>query len=137
MLLLNVALLFSCVLIENGAGFGFWYCVYISFQKTFIKGNFVKNLLEMANTLYFYRLFDLAVVCYHALYLPFLYVTFLADFFQVIVIPAFYQLLFQLHQFHNSWLRIRSVLVQEEDMRLENVYYTEMKDAGFFDADWD
>lgn len=28
-------------------------------------------------------------------------------------------------------------LLQEEDLRLENVYYSEMKDAGFFDADWD
>lgn len=47
------------------------------------------------------------IVCYHALYLPLLYVTFLADFFQ------------------------------EEDLHLENVYYSEMKDAGFFDADWE
>ncbi|KAJ4760095.1 Transmembrane protein adipocyte-associated 1 [Rhynchospora pubera] len=52
-------------------------------------------------------LYNLATVCYHSLYLPLLYVTFLADFFQ------------------------------EEDLRLENVYYSEMKDAGFFDADWD
>ncbi|KAE8817117.1 transmembrane protein adipocyte-associated 1 [Hordeum vulgare] len=52
-------------------------------------------------------LYNLTTVCYHALYLPLLYVTFLADFFQ------------------------------EEDMLLENVYYSEMKDAGFFDADWD
>ncbi|CAM8888438.1 unnamed protein product [Rhodiola kirilowii] len=46
-------------------------------------------------------------VCYHAFYLPLLYVTFLADFFQ------------------------------EDDLRLDNVYYSEMKDAGFFDADWE
>ncbi|XP_058070393.1 protein CANDIDATE G-PROTEIN COUPLED RECEPTOR 2-like [Magnolia sinica] len=52
-------------------------------------------------------LYDLTTVCYHSLYLPFLYVTFLADFFQ------------------------------EEDLHLENAYYSEMKDAGFFDADWD
>lgn len=26
---------------------------------------------------------------------------------------------------------------QEEDFHLENVYYSEMKDAGFFDADWE
>ncbi|CAI9102408.1 OLC1v1000671C1 [Oldenlandia corymbosa var. corymbosa] len=48
-----------------------------------------------------------AVICYHAFYLPLLYVTFLADFFQ------------------------------EEDLNLENVYYSEMKDAGFFDTDWE
>ncbi|KAG6526718.1 hypothetical protein ZIOFF_016719 [Zingiber officinale] len=53
------------------------------------------------------RLFNLTTVCYHSLYLPLLYVVFLAEFFQ------------------------------EEDMHLENVYYSEMKDAGFFDDDWD
>ncbi|KAG2272897.1 hypothetical protein Bca52824_067452 [Brassica carinata] len=52
-------------------------------------------------------LFGITSVCYHAFYLPLLYVTFLADFFQ------------------------------EEDLNLENVYYSEMKDAGFFDADWE
>lgn len=52
-------------------------------------------------------LYDLSVVCYHSLYLPLLYITFLADFFQ------------------------------EEDLNLENAYYSEMRDAGFFDADWD
>jgi hypothetical protein len=52
-------------------------------------------------------LYGITSVCYHAFYLPLLYVTFLADFFQ------------------------------EEDLNLENVYYSEMKDAGFFDADWE
>ncbi|KAL0900874.1 hypothetical protein Bca101_084835 [Brassica carinata] len=52
-------------------------------------------------------LFGITSVCYHAFYLPLLYVTFLADFFQ------------------------------EEDLNLENVYYSEMKHAGFFDADWE
>ncbi|XP_057503405.1 protein CANDIDATE G-PROTEIN COUPLED RECEPTOR 2-like [Actinidia eriantha] len=52
-------------------------------------------------------LYAVTVICYHAFYLPLLYVTFLADFFQ------------------------------EEDLHLENVYYSEMKDAGFFDADWE
>ncbi|XP_015079123.1 transmembrane protein adipocyte-associated 1 homolog isoform X1 [Solanum pennellii] len=50
-------------------------------------------------------LYNLTVVCYHSLYLPFLYVTFLADFFK------------------------------EEDWLLDSAYYSEMKDAGFFDAD--
>nr|XP_010923606.1 transmembrane protein adipocyte-associated 1 [Elaeis guineensis] len=76
MFLLNLLSLFACVLMGNGAGFGFW-------------------------------LFNLTTICYHSLYLPLLYVTFLADFFQ------------------------------EEDLRLENVYYSEMKDAGFFDSDWE
>lgn len=52
-------------------------------------------------------LYDITVICYHAFYLPLIYVTFLADFFQ------------------------------EDDLLLENVYYSEMKDAGFFDADWE
>ncbi|KAF3643510.1 putative chaperone protein ClpB1-like [Capsicum annuum] len=52
-------------------------------------------------------LYNLAVVCYHSLYLPFLYVTFLADFFK------------------------------EEDWLLDCAYYSEMRDAGFFDADWE
>ncbi|KAK7269271.1 hypothetical protein RIF29_21993 [Crotalaria pallida] len=52
-------------------------------------------------------LYRVTVVCYHAFYLPLLYITFLADFFQ------------------------------EDDLHLENVYYSEMKDAGFFESDWD
>lgn len=54
-----------------------------------------------------YWLYGITIVCYHAFYLPLIYVTFLADFFQ------------------------------EEDLHLENVYYSEMKDAGFFDGDWE
>lgn len=52
-------------------------------------------------------LYYLATICYHSFYPPLLYITFLAEFFQ------------------------------EEDLYLENVYYSEMKDAGFFDGDWD
>ncbi|KAK1360345.1 transmembrane protein adipocyte-associated 1-like [Heracleum sosnowskyi] len=52
-------------------------------------------------------LYSFTTICYHALYLPLLYVTFLADFFE------------------------------EDDLHLESVYYSEMKDAGFFDADWE
>lgn len=36
-----------------------------------------------------------------------------------------------------TWLMLRSCWPQEEDLHLENVYYSEMKDAGFFDADWE
>ncbi|KAK9066583.1 hypothetical protein SSX86_013906 [Deinandra increscens subsp. villosa] len=50
-------------------------------------------------------MYSLVVICYHALYLPFVYITFLSDFFQ------------------------------EEDLLLDNAYYSEMKDAGFFDSD--
>ncbi|PIN05073.1 putative membrane protein [Handroanthus impetiginosus] len=52
-------------------------------------------------------LYNFVTICRHSLYLPFLYVTFLADFFQ------------------------------EEDWLLDNAYYSEMKDAGFFDTEWD
>ncbi|XP_051152619.1 protein CANDIDATE G-PROTEIN COUPLED RECEPTOR 2-like [Andrographis paniculata] len=52
-------------------------------------------------------LYDFVLICRHSLYLPFLYVTFLSDFFQ------------------------------EEDWLLDNAYYSEMKDAGFFDTDWE
>ncbi|KAI9084768.1 hypothetical protein K1719_033174 [Acacia pycnantha] len=52
-------------------------------------------------------LYEATVVCYHALYLPLLYITFLADFFQ------------------------------EDDLHLENSYYSEMKDAGFLSSDWE
>ncbi|KAL3349480.1 hypothetical protein AABB24_022545 [Solanum stoloniferum] len=52
-------------------------------------------------------LYNITVICYHAMYLPLLYITFLADF------------------------------LQEDDLHLENVYYSEMKDAGFFDVDWE
>ncbi|GAA0152889.1 hypothetical protein LIER_43199 [Lithospermum erythrorhizon] len=51
-------------------------------------------------------LYNFSLICYHALYLPFIYVTFLADFFQ------------------------------EQDFLLETAYYSEMRDAGFFDAEW-
>ncbi|OAE33163.1 hypothetical protein AXG93_4773s1360 [Marchantia polymorpha subsp. ruderalis] len=44
---------------------------------------------------------------YYAFYPPLLYMTFLADFFR------------------------------EEDLQMEDVYYSEMKDAGYFDADWE
>ncbi|KAJ0789978.1 putative transmembrane protein TP [Helianthus annuus] len=52
-------------------------------------------------------LYSFIGICYHTLYLPFLYITFLADFFQ------------------------------EEDLLLDNAYYSEMRDAGFFDSDWE
>lgn len=49
--------------------------------------------------------YSFVVICYHTLYLPFVYVTFLSDFFQ------------------------------EEDLLLDNAYYSEMRDAGFFDLE--
>ncbi|KAH0883611.1 hypothetical protein HID58_059707 [Brassica napus] len=29
------------------------------------------------------------------------------------------------------------IQIEEEDLNMENVYYSEMKDAGFFDPDWE
>ncbi|PWA66912.1 hypothetical protein CTI12_AA324750 [Artemisia annua] len=52
-------------------------------------------------------LYSFIGICYHTLYLPFLYITFLSDFFQ------------------------------EEDLLFFNAYYSEMRDAGFFDSDWE
>ncbi|GFZ17017.1 protein of unknown function, transmembrane-40 [Actinidia rufa] len=52
-------------------------------------------------------LYNFMLFLYHCFYLPFMYVTFSADLFQ------------------------------EEDLLLDNAYYAEMKDAGFFDDDWD
>ncbi|KAG9153221.1 hypothetical protein Leryth_021242 [Lithospermum erythrorhizon] len=52
-------------------------------------------------------MYNFTLICYHALYLPLIYITFLADFFQ------------------------------EQDFLLETAYYSEMRDAGFFDEDWD
>ncbi|TYG51136.1 hypothetical protein ES288_D10G232700v1 [Gossypium darwinii] len=65
------------------------------------------SILFMYHSKWRERLYSATIVCYHAFCLPLLYITFLADFFE------------------------------EEDMRLENVYYSEMKDASFFDADWE
>lgn len=54
-----------------------------------------------------YCVYGLTTFSYYAFYPPLLYMTFLADFFR------------------------------EEDFQMEDVYYSEMKDAGYFDADWD
>ncbi|KAK8634177.1 hypothetical protein V6N13_015005 [Hibiscus sabdariffa] len=78
MFILNALALLACILAGTGNGASFGFWLYSA-----------------------------TVICYHALYLPLLYITFLADFFL------------------------------EDDLHLENVYYSEMKDAGFFDADWE
>ncbi|KAL4303727.1 hypothetical protein GQ457_10G014220 [Hibiscus cannabinus] len=98
MFILNAVALFACGLIGNGAGFGFRFIVV---NLVLFKGFLLKR-----TEFFFDRLYGAATVCYHAFYLPLLYITFMADFFQ-----------------------------QEEDLHLENVYYSEMKDAGFFDPD--
>ena len=41
-----------------------------------------------------------------------------------------------MHEGHN-YISSYSFCLQEDDFLLENAYYSEMKDAGFFDADWD
>ncbi|CAM6087522.1 unnamed protein product [Calypogeia fissa] len=53
-----------------------------------------------------YCVYGLTTFSYYAFYPPLLYITFLADFFR------------------------------EEDLQMDDVYYSEMKDAGYFDA-WD
>ncbi|EFJ08036.1 hypothetical protein SELMODRAFT_185742 [Selaginella moellendorffii] len=54
-----------------------------------------------------YCIYSFTNYAYYAFYPPLLYLTFLADYFK------------------------------EEAFQLEDVYYSEMKDAGYFDADWD
>ncbi|GER55904.1 hypothetical protein STAS_33601 [Striga asiatica] len=68
-----------------------------------VAGLFASGLSGIGFGLGFW-LYNLMIICHHSLYLPFLYATFLADFFQ------------------------------EEDWLLDNAYYSEMKDAGFFDS---
>ncbi|CAA0826606.1 Protein of unknown function- transmembrane-40 [Striga hermonthica] len=71
-----------------------------------VVGLFASGLAGIGFGLGFW-LYNFMIICRHSLYLPFLYATFLADFFQ------------------------------EEDWLLDNAYYSEMKDAGFFDSEWD
>lgn len=54
-----------------------------------------------------YCVYGFAGFAYHSLYPPLLYTTFLADF------------------------------LREEEMQMGDAYYSEMKDAGYFDGDWD
>lgn len=54
-----------------------------------------------------YCVYGFAGFAYYALYPPLLYTTFLADF------------------------------LREEEMQMEDAYYSEMKDAGYFDGDWE
>lgn len=54
--------------------------VYDLFKYVILQLSSVPNVLMML----FYRLYGVTNVCYHAFYLPLIYVTFLADFFQVI-----------------------------------------------------
>ncbi|KAL9682806.1 hypothetical protein QQ045_014615 [Rhodiola kirilowii] len=68
---------------------------------------FFACLLALLGAGFGFWLFSVTVVVYHSFYLPLLYTTFLADFFQ------------------------------EQEFLLDNAYYAEMRDAGFFDADWD
>ncbi|KAL0357443.1 UNVERIFIED_CONTAM: Chaperone protein ClpB1 [Sesamum calycinum] len=78
----------------------FWGCLLVDWLEMVLASDF-------ANCESSVRLYNVIIICHHSLYLPFLYVTFLAGFFQ------------------------------EEDWLLDNAYYSEMKDAGFFDTEWD
>jgi hypothetical protein len=80
MLLLNGLSLFGCLLVASGAGFGLWYVKNIIFK---IYANLFPCKKSVWGSFIFGRLYNLTTVCYHSLYLPLLYVTFLADFFQV------------------------------------------------------
>lgn len=76
-------------------------------------------------------MYNLVVICHHTLYLPFVYITFLSDFFQVYISISLR--CFCNNECHFSGEVIEFLCLQEEDLLLDNAYYSEMKDAGFFD----
>ncbi|KAH6781640.1 hypothetical protein C2S53_020132 [Perilla frutescens var. hirtella] len=83
-----------------------FYNYVVTMFVVYVLGLFASGLAGIGFGVGFW-LYNFVVICRHSLYLPLLYVTFLADFFQ------------------------------EEDWLLDNAYYSEMKDAGFFDTEWD
>eukprot|EP00897_Mesotaenium_endlicherianum_P001941 jgi/Mesen1/1775/ME000014S01182 len=68
---------------------------------------FLGSLLLDLSVDFGYCIYGLAGFTYYAFYPPLLYITFLADFFK------------------------------EEEVQLEEAYYSEMKDAGYFDENWE
>ncbi|KAH0856181.1 hypothetical protein HID58_084442 [Brassica napus] len=52
-----------------------------------------------------------------------------------LLLTGVYGMIFSMY--NSSWRERLPDFFQEEDLNLENVYYSEMKDAGFFDADWE
>lgn len=69
--------------------------IYIVFKLNYTYEYLFKlhSLFLYYPNFYICRLYGATIVCYHAFYLPLLYVTFLADFFQVIIIIILQSLL--------------------------------------------
>lgn len=66
-----------------------WVLVFIKSLSWIIHTNICSNYIAFFlyyPNFYICRLYGATIVCYHAFYLPLLYVTFLADFFQVNII---------------------------------------------------
>lgn len=83
MFVFNAIALCASGLTGIGSGFGLWYvekCLINLDIKIFLSS---LAILLSENVHFLYRLYNFTVICYHTLYLPLLYVTFLADFFQV------------------------------------------------------
>ena len=55
----------------------------------------------------------------------------------IVVIQTFLAVFFWVCHEGNNYTTFFFFNLQEDDFLLENAYYSEMKDAGFFDADWD
>ncbi|KAF7136622.1 hypothetical protein RHSIM_Rhsim08G0146800 [Rhododendron simsii] len=123
MFVTNAVALFACALAGIGLTFGPWY-VYIRGISLVVQFDaFLLSLslssVSVYNLLRRYFSGDRS--------LPFVI---LVEF----IVPHFNFL--QLGIGHD--LRDCDVMVlQEEDLRLDNAYYSEMKDAGFFDVDWE
>lgn len=147
MLVTNAVALFACALAGIGLTFGLWY-VYIrviSLVRRLPSCLSDDHNWALRNWLFTCRLNNLTLFCYHCFYLPFLYITFSADIFQVIALCPLLFLLYVVVP-HFDFLQLGMshdlgdcdvLVLQEEDLLLENAYYSEMKDAGFFDVDWD
>ena len=110
------------------------YIFIQTYNKLF---NFFLFLTQLClfDIFYICRLYSFVVICYHTLYLPFVYVTFLADFFQVNNKLLLWFITVKDCFFFCQWYDFN--IFQEEDLLLDTAYYSEMKDAGFFDSEWE
>lgn len=69
--------------------------VYDLFKYVILQLSSIPNMLMIL----FYRLYGVTNVCYHTFYLPLIYVTFLADFFQVLTPFIDLKIFFSLSRF--------------------------------------
>lgn len=84
LLMLHHCLLVCLLELGQPLAFGTSKLKFIYKQKKVIHSHILLALTWGVVLFICCRLFNFLVVCYHSLYLPFIYVTFVADFFQVI-----------------------------------------------------